>query len=61
MKLICPFSAMLGSPLIVVPETEQFAGVTVIWVAIDPSPKLFRVPSIPPESEILPPPEHGPV
>ena len=52
---------MSGSPLIVVPETAQFAGVTAIWVAIDPSPELFSVPSISTESEMVPPPEHGPV
>jgi hypothetical protein len=60
-KPIWPAIVMSGSPLKVVPETEQLDGVMVIWVPNVPSPELSRVPLMSPETDMVPPPEQGPV
>src|SRR5208282_6290954 len=58
-KAICPPTEMLGSPLIIRFDTEQFVGVMVNWPVTEPAPELFRVPSMSPVTDIVPP--AGPV
>ena len=60
-KLTWLATVTLGSPLITRLETEQFVGVTVIAVWRDPPPLEFKVPSISPATEIVPPAEQATV
>jgi hypothetical protein len=45
---------ILGSPLMIRLDTEQFVGVMVMSALTEPLPELFRVPSISPVTEIDP-------
>jgi hypothetical protein len=66
-KTIIPLETVIvpptltGPPFITSPSTEQLAGVAAICSLTDPVPLLSRVPMISPETEIVPPPEHGTV
>ena len=60
-KATDPLTMMLGSPVKVVPETAQLEGSTVICAAMEPVSELFRLPEIPPSTEMVPPPEHAPL
>jgi len=54
-KFIWPAIEILGSPLIIRLDTEQFAGVIVRLALTEPLPEVFRVPPISPVTEIVPP------
>jgi hypothetical protein len=59
--VICIATVMLGSPLIVRFDREQFAGVMVSVELSDPSPELFRVKAKSPETPMVPPPGQAPL
>jgi hypothetical protein len=60
-KLIWLSTVTLGAPLITRLEMEQLVGVIVSRVWMDPPPLEFRVSSISPATEIVPPAEQGTV
>ena len=58
---ICIATVMLGSPLMVRFDTEQFEGVIVSVELSVPSPELSRVKSKAPETPMVPPPGQAPL
>src|SRR5271163_2002055 len=54
-KVIWPATEMLGSPLMIRVDTEQFVGVMVNCPVTEPAPELLRLPLMSPVTEIVPP------
>src|SRR5580704_14684250 len=54
-KFIWPATVTPGFPLTIRFETEQSAGVIVRLALTEPLPEVFRVPSISPVTEMVPP------
>ena len=58
---ICIVIPMLGSPLIVIFDTEQLEGVIVSVELSDPSPELSKLKAKSPATPMVPPPGQAPL